>query len=119
MAKKILACFCALLLCFITAESAIAETKIPVKKEPKDDETISMPHAPARSIIYGVLSDDVLTLYSRQDGEASINIVDSTGTVIADGVTDLTCGYAVFIGDAEGAVYVSVVFNSETYTVTL
>ena len=119
MAKRILACFCAVLLCFITAESAFSETKIPVKKEPKDDETISMPHAPARSIIYGVLSNDVLTLYSRQEGEATVTIVDSAGTVIADEVTDITCGYAIFLGDAEGAVQVTVVFDSETYTATL
>lgn len=119
MAKRILACFCAVLLCFITAESAFSETKIPVKKEPKDDETISMPHAPARSIIYGVLSNDVLTLYSRQEGEATVTIVDSAGTVIADEDTDITCGYAIFLGDAEGAVQVTVVFDSETYTATL
>ena len=109
-----------LLIGFSCSFHSYAVTDLTIKHEdPEKDDKTGMPHAPARSIIYGVLSNDVLTLYSRQDGEASVNIVDSTGTVIADEVTDLTCGYAIFIGDAEGAVYVTVVFNSETYTATL
>lgn len=74
---------------------------------------------PAYSPIYGVVSGDLLTIYSKTEGEASVTVANATGTVImTQPVADLTCGYTVMLPAEKAGLTVSVLFNGITYSAT-
>lgn len=83
-------------------------------------DTKDYPRMPAYSPIYGMVSGDLLTIYSRAEGEASVTVADATGTVIMSlPVADLTCGYTVMLPAEKSGLTVSVLFNGVTYSANL
>lgn len=83
-------------------------------------DTKDYPRMPAYSPIYGMVSGDLLTIYSRVEGEASVTVVNAAGTVImSQPVVDLTCGYPVVLPAEKTELKVSVLFNGVTYSATL
>lgn len=82
-------------------------------------DTKDYPRMPAYSPIYGVVSGDVLTIYSRVEGEADVTVADAAGTIIMNlPVADLTCGYPVVLPAEKTGLKVSVLFNGVTYSAT-
>lgn len=85
-----------------------------------DDDTKDYPRMPAYSPIYGMVSGDLLTIYSKAEGEANVTVADATGTVImSQPVADLTCGYTVMLPAEKTGLKVSVLFNGVTYSANL
>lgn len=82
-------------------------------------DTKDYPRMPAYSPIYGMMSGDLLTIYSKAEGEASVTVADAAGTVImSQPVADLTCGYPVVLPAEKTGLKVSVLFNGVTYSAT-
>ncbi|MDE5626588.1 MAG: hypothetical protein K2I58_01375, partial [Candidatus Amulumruptor sp.] len=64
-------------------------------------------------------SGDLLTIYSKAEGEANVTVADATGTVImSQPVADLTYGYPVVLPAEKTGLKVSVIFNGITYSAT-
>lgn len=67
-----------------------------------------------------MVSGDVLTIYSRVEGEADVTVADAAGTIIMNlPVADLTCGYPVVLPAEKTGLKVSVTFNGVTYSATI
>lgn len=100
-------------------DQTIDTTNIIFKPSSKGD-TKDYPRMPAYSPIYGVVSGDVLTIYSRVEGEADVTVADAAGTIIMNlPVADLTCGYPVVLPAEKTGLKVSVTFNGVTYSATI
>lgn len=101
-------------------DQTIDTTNIIFAPVERQNDTRDYPRMPAYSPIYGVVSGDLLTIYSRAEGEASITVADATGTVIMNQpVADLTCGYPVVLPAEKTGLKVSVLFNGITYSANL
>lgn len=78
------------------------------------------PMKPAYKPIYGEVSGDVLTIYSKVNGAADITVSTASGTVImSQSVDDLICGYAIMLPAETTGVTVRVIFNGVTYSATI
>ena len=101
-------------------DQTIDTTNIIFAPVERQNDTRDYPRMPAYSPIYGVVSGDVLTIYSKAEGEASITVAEATGTVIMkQPVADLTCGYPVVLPAGKTGLTVSVLFNGVTYSANL
>lgn len=66
---------------------------IPVQQQ---GDTKDYPKKPAYTPIYGEVSSDVLTIYSKVNGAADVTVSTAAGSIImSQSVDDLTCGYTV------------------------
>lgn len=78
------------------------------------------PMKPAYTPIYGEVSGDVLTIYSKVNGTADITVSAVSGKVIiSQSVDDLTCGYTVILPAESIGITVRVIFNGVTYSATI
>ena len=78
------------------------------------------PMKPAYTPIYGEVSGDVLTIYSKVNGTADVTVSTATGKVImSQSVNDLTCGYTVILPAETAGITVRVIFNGVTYSATI
>ncbi|MDE7150821.1 MAG: hypothetical protein K2O27_00980 [Candidatus Amulumruptor sp.] len=103
--------------CYATAEQ---EGEVEdLRFNPDQGGTSDHPMKPAYSPIYGVVSGDLLTIFSKVSGEANVTVADATGTVImSQPVADLTYGYPVMLPAEKTGLKVSVIFNGVTYSAT-
>ena len=103
--------------CYATAEQDVEVENL--RFNPDQGGTQDYPRMPAYSPIYGWVSGDVLTIYSKVEGEANVTVADATGTVImSQPVADLTYGYPVVLPAEKTGLKVSVIFNGVTYSAT-
>lgn len=101
-------------------DQTIDTTNIIFSPVERQNDTRDYPRMPAYSPIYGVVSGDLLTIYSKTEGEASVTVANATGTVImTQPVADLTCGYTVMLPAEKAGLTVSVLFNGITYSANL
>lgn len=100
-------------------DQTIDTTNIIFAPVERQNDTRDYPRMPAYSPIYGMVSGDVLTIYSKAEGEASITVANAAGTVImSQPMVDLTCGYPVVLPAEKTGLKVSVLFNGVTYSAT-
>ncbi len=91
-----------------------------IQFNPEKDGLNNHPKMPAYCPVYGTMSDGVLTVYSKTEGEASIFVVSQTGVNIAsEQCDDLAAGYSIILPDDMVGLTVSVIFNGKTYSATL
>ncbi|MBO4944398.1 MAG: hypothetical protein J6C91_03945 [Muribaculaceae bacterium] len=82
--------------------------------------TSDFPKKPAYTPIYGEVSGDVLTIYSKVNGAADVTISTAAGSIImSQSVDDLTCGYTVILPAESTGITVRVIFNGVTYSATI
>lgn len=78
------------------------------------------PKKPAYTPIYGEVSGDVLTIYSKVNGAADVTVSTASGKVIlSQSVDDLTCGYTVILPAENVGITVCVIFKGVTYYATI
>ena len=100
-------------------DQTIDTTNIIFSPAQQQGDTKDYPRMPAYSPIYGWVSGDLLTIYSKAEGEANVTVADATGTVImSQPVADLTYGYPVVLPAEKTGLKVSVIFNGITYSAT-
>lgn len=116
----------ALICSFLFGESSLAYSSEvganddPIVLEPRDkDDTSHGPRMPAKKVVYAIVDDNSLYVYSSIVGIFNIRVINTLGDTLVDEYASLTDGYTIDVDEnLEGATII-VTINGVDYLATL